>query len=50
VIRAQLTGAAGDGEALGRRLAQMLLERGGAALLGRRSHEVSLQPPFAPYR
>jgi hypothetical protein len=45
-----LTGAAGDGEALGRRLAQLLLEHGGAALLGRPSHEVSLQPPFAPYR
>jgi hydroxymethylbilane synthase len=50
VIRAQLTGAAGHGEALGRRLAQLLLERGGAALLGRPSHRVSLQPPFAPYR
>jgi hydroxymethylbilane synthase len=50
VIRGELTGAAGDGEALGRRLAQLLLEHGGAALLGRPSHEVSLQPPFAPYR
>jgi hydroxymethylbilane synthase len=49
VIRAQLTGAAGDGEALGRRLAQLLLTRGGAAVLGRPSHEVSLQPS-APYR
>src|SRR6202042_2987186 len=45
VIRAQITGAVGDGEALGRRLAQMLLEHGGAALLGRASHRVSLQPP-----
>jgi hydroxymethylbilane synthase len=34
VIRAELTGAAGDCEALGRRLAQLLLTRGGAALLG----------------
>jgi hydroxymethylbilane synthase len=50
VIRAQMTGAAGDGEELGRRLAQMLLEHGGAALLDRPSHGVSLQPPFAPYR
>jgi hydroxymethylbilane synthase len=50
VIQAQMTGAAGDGEALGRRLAQMLLEHGGAALLDRPSHEVSLQPPVAPYR
>jgi hydroxymethylbilane synthase len=49
VIRAEMTGAAGDGEALGRRLAQLLLEHDGAALLGRPSHEVSLQP-FAPYR
>jgi hydroxymethylbilane synthase len=50
VIRAEMTGPAGDGEALGRRLAQLLLEHGGAALLGRPSHEVSLQLPFAPYR
>jgi hydroxymethylbilane synthase len=35
VIRAQLTGAACDGDALGRRLAQRLLQHGGAALLGR---------------
>jgi hypothetical protein len=49
VIRAEMTGAAGDGEALGRLLAQLLLDHGGAALLGRPSHEVSLQP-FAPYR
>jgi hydroxymethylbilane synthase len=33
VIRAQVTGAVGDGEALGRRLAQTLLREGGAALL-----------------
>jgi hydroxymethylbilane synthase len=36
VIRAQMTGAV-DGEELGRRLAQMLLEHGGAAMLGRTS-------------
>jgi hydroxymethylbilane synthase len=50
VIRAEMTAPARDGEALGRRLAQLLLEHGGAALLGRPSHGVSLQPPFAPYR
>jgi hydroxymethylbilane synthase len=50
VIRGEMSGAAGDGEALGRRLAQRLLDDGGAALLGRPSHEVSLQPPVAPYR
>jgi len=33
VIRAKLTGAAGDGDALGRRLAHRLLRHGGAALL-----------------
>jgi porphobilinogen deaminase len=33
VIRAQMTGAAGDGDALGRRLAQTLLQEGGAVLL-----------------
>jgi hydroxymethylbilane synthase len=49
VIRAQLTGAAGDGERLGRRLAQMLLDHGGAALLEHPSHEVSRQPSVAPY-
>jgi hydroxymethylbilane synthase len=49
VIRAEMTGAASEGEALGRRLAQLLLGHGGAALLGRPSHEASLQP-FAPYR
>jgi hydroxymethylbilane synthase len=35
VIRAQTTGAAGDGDGLGRRLAQTLLQAGGAALLDR---------------
>jgi hydroxymethylbilane synthase len=35
VIRAQTTGAASDGGALGRRLAQTLLRQGGAALLDR---------------
>jgi hydroxymethylbilane synthase len=44
VVRAQLTGAVG-GEALGRRLAQVLLDRGGAAMLGRASFAVSLEPP-----
>ncbi|HLH58268.1 MAG TPA: hydroxymethylbilane synthase [Streptosporangiaceae bacterium] len=50
VIRAQMTGAAGDGETLGRGLAQMLLEHGGAALLDHPSHTVSGRPPVAPYR
>jgi hydroxymethylbilane synthase len=44
VIRAQVTGAV-DGEALGRRLARILLEHGGAAMLDRTSYRVSLQPP-----
>jgi hydroxymethylbilane synthase len=44
VIRAQLTGAAG-GE-LGRRLAQRLLEHGGAAILDRTSSGVSRQLPL----
>ena len=35
VMRAQTTGPASDGDALGRRLAHVLLERGGAALLDR---------------
>ena len=39
VIRAQMTGPAGD--ALGRRLAHVLLEHGGAALLDRALHAVS---------
>jgi hydroxymethylbilane synthase len=50
VIRAQMTGAAGDGETLGRGLAKMLLDHGGAALLDRPSRRGSLQSPFAPYR
>jgi hydroxymethylbilane synthase len=55
VIRAELTGAA-DGEVLGRRLAQLLLERGGAAILGPTSHGRGQRPlvpdalPFAYYR
>jgi hydroxymethylbilane synthase len=40
VIRAQTTGPASDGDALGRRLAHVLLEHGGAALLDRTWHEV----------
>ena len=39
VIRAQMTGPAGEGDALGRRLAHVLLEHGGAALLDRSWHE-----------
>jgi hydroxymethylbilane synthase len=35
VIRAQMTGPVGDGDTLGRRLAHVLLEHGGAALLDR---------------
>jgi hydroxymethylbilane synthase len=50
VIRAQMNGAASDGETLGRRLAQMLLCHGGAALLDRPSHTVSLRSLSAPYR
>jgi hydroxymethylbilane synthase len=38
VVRAQVTGAVADGDALGRRLAHPLLEHGGAALLDRTSH------------
>ena len=48
VIRAQATGVAGDGEALGRRLAHLLLRDGGAALLGAAVHEAAIrgrQPP-----
>jgi hydroxymethylbilane synthase len=41
VIRAQTTGDAGDGDALGRRLAHVLLEHGGAALLDRTWHGVT---------
>ena len=40
VIRAQMTGPVGDGDALGRRLAHVLLEHGGAALLGRTWHGI----------
>jgi hydroxymethylbilane synthase len=50
VIRAQMNGAAGGGETLGRRLAQLLLGQGGAALLDRPSHTVSLRSPSASYR
>ena len=50
VIRAQMTGAAGDGETLGRGLAQMLLEHGGADLLDHPSHTISRRPPVASYR
>jgi hydroxymethylbilane synthase len=50
VIRAQMTGAAGDGETLGRGLAKMLLDHGGAALLDRPSRRGSLPSPSAPYR
>jgi hydroxymethylbilane synthase len=45
VIRAQATGMAGDGEALGRRLAQLLLRDGGARLLGHPSRDVTDRPP-----
>jgi hydroxymethylbilane synthase len=41
VIRAQMTGPVGDGDALGRRLAHVLLEHGGAALLDRALHAVA---------
>ena len=41
MIRAQATGPAADGDALGRRLAHILLEHGGAALLDRTSHGVT---------
>jgi hydroxymethylbilane synthase len=41
VIRAQTTGPVADGDALGRRLAHVLLEHGGAALLGRAWHTVT---------
>jgi hydroxymethylbilane synthase len=39
VRSAQMTGAAGDGAALGRRLAHMLLQDGGAELMDRTPHE-----------
>ena len=41
VVRAQATGAVADGDALGRRLAHLLLEYGGAALLDRTSNVVT---------
>jgi hydroxymethylbilane synthase len=41
VIRAQTTGPARDGDALGRGLAHALLERGGAGLLDRALHAVT---------
>ena len=41
VIRAQATGPAGDGDALGRGLAHALLEHGGAGLLDRALHAVT---------
>ncbi len=41
MIRAQATGPAADGDALGRRLAHVLLEHGGAALLDRALHAVT---------
>ena len=48
VIRAHMTGAAGDGEALGRRLAHMLLKYGGAALLDRTPHGIT-EPRSYPH-
>jgi hydroxymethylbilane synthase len=54
VIRAQVIGAASDSDALGRRLARILLERGGSVLLNRTScgvadrrhnHAASFSPP-----
>lgn len=40
MIRAEATGVAGDGDTLGRRLAHMLLQDGGAALLDRTPHGI----------
>src|SRR6266566_1826306 len=48
VIRAHTTGTVSDGDALGRRLAHILLEHGGAALLDRTSHGVT-GPQSHPY-
>jgi porphobilinogen deaminase len=48
VIRAQATGAVADGDALGRRLAHLLLKHGGAALLDRTSHGVT-EPRSQPH-
>jgi hydroxymethylbilane synthase len=45
VIRAQLTGGAAEGEALGRRLAKTLLEDGGASMLDRTSYGHGQAPP-----
>jgi hydroxymethylbilane synthase len=54
VIRAQVIGAASDSDALGRRLARILLERGGSVLLNRTScgvtdrrhnHAAGFSPP-----
>jgi hydroxymethylbilane synthase len=57
VVRAQLAGGAADGEALGRRLARVLLTDGGAALLGHAPCGTGQPPPgleaalpFAYYR
>jgi hydroxymethylbilane synthase len=41
VIRGQMTGAVGDGAALGGRLAHMLLQDGGAELMDRTPHEAT---------
>src|SRR5580704_6155344 len=49
VIRAHTSGAASDGDTLGRRLAHDLLEHGGAALLDRTSHGFT-DPGSHPYR
>jgi len=48
VIRADTTGVARDGDALGRRLAHILLKHGGAALLDRTSHGVT-EPRSHPH-
>jgi len=48
VIRAHTTGVVGDGDALGRRLAHVLLKHDGAALLNRTSHGVT-GPRSHPY-
>jgi porphobilinogen deaminase len=49
VIRAHTTGAAGEGEALGRRIVHMLLKYGGAALLDRTSHGLT-EPRSNPHQ
>jgi hydroxymethylbilane synthase len=41
VIRGQMSGVAGDGAALGRRLARLLLQDGGAELMDRMPHEAT---------